>query len=640
MDVKRNRKWKFLAAVIVFLAVLVLCIQYIKLTGTPMEYYDISPVNSPDRWTFFSYDGTLAPADYLSMPANSDMLLKQTDGELPVNETGAAVICLTTLDESLFEKPLFTVTSGKCDCVIFINGSPVYSPSGRFADRNFSDTAYAANSASGQFIAPITGEGDVLMMLVQFQGDNHNLKQLPKLSVYKEIINYYTQFMSVAANAAFPAGMYFALSLFLSVLFFFGLWKNNVDAGMILLAFCSLSMALTSTTPYAAYVFGAMQWTTGTWFCNVLPIAMMGWILWYRFNKKIRLFTLPIFGAVTAIMFYFLIKDYGKINPPGASFMNAMQSYILPAIILLSLLIAGFDAKKGNQWFRGFLKFFVFSIPVTIAIWLFSVITDGRLALSVKTAFDRITSIHSFFAVCELLCTLLLILCFIHALAEMISVLVRHESEMRELSLKEQFARENMEILLNSQQETHRMRHEMRHHIVLINEMLKENERGRLQEYISKLSDTISSIPSGSYSSNLVVNAIAAHYLNKAKASGINVTTDIRTADELSLPDEDICVFLTNMLENALNACLALPEGNECFIRFKLISEADHLIIRCENSTDSHFAGLNDELVPKRAEDSNLHGYGLDAMRQIAGKHSGQFIVSSKDHVFTIEATL
>ncbi len=622
---RARQYWVLLLGIALFLAVLALCVWYVRLTSTPMASIDLSPASDPARWSFALEDGTV---------------LLSEDGELPASGSDAVVACRTRLDGDLSEKVLFVVTANRADCALFLNDSLVYAPSGRFVDGRFSTSAYEAFSASGQFIAHLTGEDDTLTMLVQLQGDDRSVKHLPKLTLYPDVVNYYTQPMSAAAEAAFPSGMYFALALFVAALFFIGLWKGRADVGLILLTFCSLSMALASTAPYAAYVVAALQWPAGSWFCSTLPIAAMCWTLWYRLSGKIRLYVLPVIGAVSAAMLYYFIAGFGNVPPPWHTQMKAVQSWILPMLLVLLLLAAGIDATRGNPWFRGFFRYLAWSVPVAGAVWGFSALTGGKLAQTMRDAFSRIAAYYSFFALCGQLCILLLILCFLHAVVDLISGLARRDAEMQALSLREKYARENVETMLASQEETRRLRHEMKHHIALMDEMLAKREYERAGEYIRSLSDKVSSLPSDAYSKNLVINAIAGRYLNAAKSEGVAVTSDIHTSENIALRDEELCVLLTNMLENALESCRATPDGAERFIRFKLRSSEDHLTVCCENSASRAVSIGADGSITTSKEDKERHGYGVAAMRQIVEQRDGQFTVSCADGRFIVEATV
>mgnify|MGYP002624846788 CR=1 FL=1 len=620
-----SKKWPLLLSLTVFLAILALCVKYIRLTTTSIAGIDLSPANYDTAFRFTLQDGTV---------------LFPEDGELPLEGTDSVVICQIELPEGLTEKPLFVVTSNRADCVILLNNNLVYAPSGRYADGHFSTSPYTNSSASGQFIAHLNGENDSLTMLVQLQGENRGMKHLPKLMVYPSIMEYYTQPLSAAAEAAFPAGMYFSIALSVAALFFILFWNDRPDFGLILLTFCSLSMALASTAPYAVYVVAALQWPAGSWFCSTLPIAVMSWNLWYRLQKRAKIFTLPFIGITTVFMLYYLITGYGRGNTSGGAQMNALQALILPAVMAFLLLAAGIDATKGNLWFRRFFRYFLYFLPIVGIIFVFSSLTGGIFANSMQTAFSHIRAYHSFCAFCQQICILFLILCFLHAVADLIAILARRDAQMQSLSLREKYARENVETMLQSQEETRRISHEKRHHISLMDEFLSKQEYVRAQEYVHSLSDTISAIPSNAYSDHLVVNAIVGRYLNSAKRTGISVTADIQASDTTVLQDEELCVLLTNLLENALEACLSMPADADRFIRFKFRSSREHLTIRCENSTNHTILIEEDGTVTTSKEDKKHHGYGIASMRQIIKKQDGLFKISCVDGCFTVEATL
>lgn len=616
---------RFLFDAALFLMVLALCVYYVRLTNTPMASYDLSPASDLARWDFTLEDGTA---------------LQPEGGEFPAYGPDMVVVCRTQLGGDLIGQPLFVVNAVRADCVCLLNDTLVYSPSGRFADGRFSAAAYTPSSASGQFVAHPAEDGDTLTLLVQLQGEDRSVKSLPRLTGYPDILHYRSQPMAETAGAAFPAGMYFALALLLSGLFFIGAWKGRRDLGLLLLAFCTLSMALASTAPYSYYAISAFQWAGMTWFCSTLPLAAMCWTLWYRLRGKLRLALLPVVGAATAAMLYYLLVSYGVGAPSFGAQMTAMQTWILPAALLLLLLAASVDAAGGNPWFRRFFRYLACSVPAVALAWGFSALTGGTLAQNFKAALTRLAANRSFFLLCREFCVLLLILCFIQAVVDLISGLARRDAEIQALSLREKYASENVALMLKTQESTRRERHELSHHVALMKEMLSNREYDRAQEYVSALSEDVSALPSDAYSGNLVVNAIAGRYLNDAKAEGVSVATDIHAAGKTVLRDEELCVLLTNMLENALESCRAMPKDAERFIRFELFTSEEHLTVLCENSTDAAVSIGADGSITTSKDDKERHGYGIAAMRQITEKHGGQFTVSYADGCFTAKATM
>ena len=614
----------FLLSVVLFAAVFSLCIYYFRLTVTPMTKIDLSPGSAPERWRFSSADGGV---------------LTPEDGRLPLGEENAVVVCETEITEEVSEAALLVINAVSSDCVFLLNGQLVYSPSGRYGDGQFSSVAYGRSGASGQFVLHPSEESRHLTMIVQFQGTENRLSRLPKLTLYSEVIYYISQYTGPVAADALPAGFYLAIALTVMGLFFIGFWKKKTYLGLILIALCSLSMAITYTSSYALNAATTLQSPTIIWFCDAVPLITMVWMLWYRLGRNARLCTLPVLGLETGATLFFLVA--GLNNYTWVKQMNDLMSWFLPAFLLLMMLAAGWDAAKGNLWFRRFFRYLAWAVPVVGAMWVFSFLTDGGFHQTVNGAFSRIADAdHNFFSLCSLLCKLLLILCFIQAVLEMIKGLARQDAELQALTLREKYAIQNMEIMRQSQEETRSQRHELRHHMLALEEMLAQDQPERAVDYVRSLRERVSALPSSVYSENLVVNAVAGHYLNLAKAEGVQVDADIKTGATIPMKDEDLCVLLTNILENALEACRAMGDRSHCFLSLRISASEEHMALTCENSTDAAAHIPEDGVLPSSKLDAQNHGYGIPAIRRIVDKYYGILKLSCQDGCFTVRVSL
>lgn len=610
--------------VIVFFSVSVFCIFYIRLTVSPLPKYDISPAASPERWRFSLEDGTL---------------LTPENGSLPLTGENTAVICETDITEDVSEAPMMVVNAVSSDCVFFLDGQLLYSPSGRYGNGRFSSAAYDRSDASGQFVLHPSGKDARLTMIVQLQGNEKRLSRMPRLTLYSDTIYYLSQYTAPVAKDALPAGIYFTLSLIVMGLFFVGFRKGQKDFGLILIALCSLSMAINYTTSYSLNAAAVLHSPTMTWFCVAFPLAAMGWMLWYHLKRKARLCALPILGLGTAATLFLLIAGFDNLS--WVRQMNQMTAWFLPAILLFMLLTAAWDAVRRNPWFRRFFRYAAWAVPAVGLAWLFSFLTGGELSAAMQYALTRVTDAdHYFLPISTLLCKLLLVLCFIQAVLELIGSLARQNAEMQALALREKYAVENMEIMRQSQEETRRQRHELRHHMLALEEMLSRDQKDRAADYVRSLRESAAALPSGVYADNLVINAIAGHYLNMAKAKGIQVDTDIKTADVLPLKDEDLCVLLTNILENALEACCAAQEKQERYIILKISANREHLALTCENSTDTLSILPKDDVIPSSKPDAQEHGYDIPAIRRIVERYYGLLKLSNHDGCFTVKVSI
>lgn len=192
------------------------------------------------------------------------------------------------------------------------------------------------------------------------------------------------------------------------------------------------------------------------------------------------------------------------------------------------------------------------------------------------------------------------------------------------------------ERMLQAEEATNAARHEMRHHMTALAGLLQQGDAARAREYLAAMSRTLDSLPAMRYSENVLVNAVAGAYLDAAKAQGIRVECSLQIPAELPIADEDLSVFLTNMLENALQACGKLGSKQERFIRLKMALHESFLFIGCANSAPDEQEA--DDLMDGEQRAARQHGYGLVAMRQIAEKYSSMLLTELTDGVFSVKS--
>ena len=486
--------------IVLFLIVIAACALYHQVAITPMKSFEIGPANDPARWNFTLEDGTVLVPD---------------GGVLPVGGVDTTVICKTDVTEPVTDKSLLIINANSSDCVFLRDGRVIYSPSGRYADGHFDSTGYIKASATGQLRVDLTQSAQ-LTMVVQFQGSENRLSRMPKLTLYPDSIHYLSQNTGPIAGDALPAGIYFAAAALLLSLFLLGLWKKRSDPGLIILAFCALSMSFDHTASYSYGVMELLKSPAATWLCTILPQAAMIWMLWYRLSKKWRLVLLAVPGLTTAAVLTLFFAGLNNLN--WVSQMQIMTAWILPCAVLLLLIVAAVDAVKGNHDLRRLFLYMLWSVPVIVLAWCFSMLVKGKFAQNLGAAFINLSGANpSLYHLVKYLCIWLLILCFIHAVLELINSMALRDAELQAVTLRERYAAENLEIMQQSQEETRRQRHEIQHHLTLLNEMLSEGENGRAADYIRALLAKAEALPSGKYCDNMIINAIAGHYLNLAK---------------------------------------------------------------------------------------------------------------------------
>lgn len=181
-------------------------------------------------------------------------------------------------------------------------------------------------------------------------------------------------------------------------------------------------------------------------------------------------------------------------------------------------------------------------------------------------------------------------------------------------------------------------RHDMRHHLVVLENLAKDGDNPQIVEYIGKLRGQLSATQRKAYCENPVVNAVLSEYIQEAEAY-CPVEVKISIPGELQYDEMDICAVLANALENAKNECMKIeePEKRHIKIMAKLMKEWK-FIFCVENSCRGPIQFGHDGLPAGKACEG--HGIGMKSIDAIVKKYSGMLQCECKDGVFRLDAAL
>ena len=122
---------------------------------------------------------------------------------------------------------------------------------------------------------------------------------------------------------------------------------------------------------------------------------------------------------------------------------------------------------------------------------------------------------------------------------------------------------------------------------------------------------------------NRVVNVILNEYTQAAKAAGIELRLKVNVPEELFVSAADLYVLIGNTMDNALEACKALPAHQ------RLID----LTLRTHN--DVLYYKLVNPYIPRERKDPS-RGYGLQNVRRCVQTYGGNLEIIDKDGYFTV----
>lgn len=176
------------------------------------------------------------------------------------------------------------------------------------------------------------------------------------------------------------------------------------------------------------------------------------------------------------------------------------------------------------------------------------------------------------------------------------------------------------------------LRHDLKHLLVSLSSLITNNESQKALELINTYNISIEETQSKNYCNDPLINSILEYYNNKCLDNDIVFTTKINDFESiLDVPVEDLVIVISNCLDNAINACLRIP--NKRYINFIFLNNDERLIMQIKNGFDGKIQ-FDDYMYPTNSESS--HGYGTKSIKNFAKKHNINFDYIIKDNSFEI----
>lgn len=187
------------------------------------------------------------------------------------------------------------------------------------------------------------------------------------------------------------------------------------------------------------------------------------------------------------------------------------------------------------------------------------------------------------------------------------------------------------ELLAERQEGLRVMRHDYRHHLNVLQGLLKAGESEVAETYLLELSRQYDDGDTPVYSGNPVVDALMGSVAAHCAETGIDFGTAIELPEDMPIQNYTLCIVLGNLLENALEACVAMPAGQARAIRMDIKPKGVQLAIHVQNTFDG-VVKLEGERVVSRKPDGG--GIGLRSVGLIVDRLGGGYDVQWEAQVF------
>ena len=103
-------------------------------------------------------------------------------------------------------------------------------------------------------------------------------------------------------------------------------------------------------------------------------------------------------------------------------------------------------------------------------------------------------------------------------------------------------------------------RHDLRHRLLTVGELVKKGKTRAALDFIGLSEQRLNEKKTEHWCQPPVMDAVFTAYLEEAKQQKIRTDVRIALPDSLPVAEGEFAIVLANALENAIHACLELPE--------------------------------------------------------------------------------
>jgi len=297
---------------------------------------------------------------------------------------------------------------------------------------------------------------------------------------------------------------------------------------------------------------------------------------------------------------------------------------ILPFLIRLmdSIVIPALHISSGKSWNIVWIIFIFFYIGTFLSTGNFGFERSSTLSQYLVRifCFGSIIGSSIIFSVA------------LKQTAENISLMEKTNMSQRQLAMEQA----HYHTISRHIEETKAARHDLRHHLALVQAYAASGNIKKLEEYINQYIKSVPEDMAIELCKNYAVNTIAHYYMDQAKKEKIKTDIHINLPESIDVADSDLCIVFGNLLENALEACRRHGELNP-FITVSAALAGEYVVIAVDNTFEGEIKQDKDIFLSSKREGK---GIGITSIQAVAEKYHGQTKFQFSHNVFRASVML
>ena len=386
---------------------------------------------------------------------------------------------------------------------------------------------------------------------------------------------------------------------------------NIITVGVILLNFIDISFSLVTIVYGAfAYSFGACILFKGNYF-SFLFVAVV-YLTGLNFVE----------GSI--LRFIEDITGYAVSAQLQAGFSN-MRLYLIILFKLVDGLII---------WIvRFILK------RATVQLGKVRIALAGAVLGFVSATYWMSTNIVTNFKTDLFQAILALAFVFIICSAYFYYRLCQIRKEQENIALQNELLAKNYQVAKESYESNARLYHDMGNHFSMIQSYLADGKVEEARTYLDRLGKDRAAYSVERFTGIEAVDYILSQKAAFAKQQNVETSIHAEYPKDCKIDPVDLCTILTNLLDNAMEACGKLPEASAKILSVTIRRINQFIIIQIANSC------IEEPIISKgnfktSKTDKRHHGWGMKNVRLAVEKYHGTMEYEYNKNMFIVSVML
>lgn len=186
-----------------------------------------------------------------------------------------------------------------------------------------------------------------------------------------------------------------------------------------------------------------------------------------------------------------------------------------------------------------------------------------------------------------------------------------------------------------AQDETRRVRHDMKNNLACISMLLEEGKNQEAKEYVSQLLGEVNAFSPKVVTGDEMLDAIVASKWSKMEERQISFSLDGVLDQGLNWKPIDICTVFSNGLDNAIEACEKVEGEREISLSLRYTRNFYYMILSNTMAEPQDTLVIGSGFTTKKNKE--LHGYGLENMERTIKKYDGTMDILQERNRFVLK---